>query len=189
MHLEEEKELLRQSKKDPQAFSILYDHHYTPIFAYALRRIGQYELARDVTAETFLKAFQKINAFEWRNIPLSAWLYRIATNEINLCFRAEKYKPSALEDANIYLPYEEGIETEKAALAKAFQENKEFMTIQQQLLDLDIKYQEVISLRFFEEKSIRQIADILGKNEGTVKSLLSRGLEKLRLLVEKELKA
>lgn len=119
------------------------------------------------------------------NIPVSTWLYRIATNEINLYFRRNKYKPSALED--IHLVYEEGIETEKAALAKAFRENKEFMVIQQQLLRIDIKYQEVISLRFFEEKSIKEIAEILNKNQGTVKSLLSRGLDKLRSLVEKEL--
>jgi RNA polymerase sigma-70 factor (ECF subfamily) len=106
---------------------------------------------------------------------------------MNLYFRGSKYKPSSIHDVHIYLPYEEGIETEKAALAKAFQENKEFMAVQQQLLRMDIKYQEVISLRFFEEKSIKEIADILGKNEGTVKSLLSRGLDKLRALVEKKL--
>lgn len=187
MHLQEEKDLLRRIKRDPQAFSVLYDAYYMPIFAYVLRRLGQYELARDVTAETFLKAFQKINAFQWRNIPVSTWLYRIATNEVNLYFRGSKYRPSSIEEANLYLPYEEGIETEKAALEQAFKEHKEFTIIQQQLFKLDIKYQEVIALRFFEEKSIKQVAEILGKNEGTVKSLLSRGLEKLRSLVEKEL--
>jgi len=187
MHLQEEKALLKQIQKDPQAFSILYDHYYTPIFAYVLRRLGQYELARDITAETFLKAFQKINSFQWREIPVSTWLYRIATNESLSFLRNSKYKPSSIEDLNLYLPYEEGIETEKAALAKAFRENKEFMAVQQHLLRMDIKYQEVISLRFFEEKSIKDIAAILGKNEGTVKSLLSRGLDKLRALVEDEL--
>lgn len=187
MHLQEEKALLRQIKTDPQAFSILYDHYYTPIFAYVLRRLARYEPARDITAETFLKAFQKINAFQWREISISAWLYRIATNEMNLYFRSSKYKPASIDNMKIYLPYEEGIETEKAALAKAFRENKEFTAVQQQLLRLDIKYQEVISLRFFEEKSIRRIAEILDKKEGTVKSLLSRGLDKLRALVEKEL--
>ena len=146
MHLQEEKALLKQIKKDPQAFSFLYDQYYTPIFAYALRRTGQYELARDIAAETFLKAFQKINAFQWRSISVSAWLYRIATNEVNLYFRGSRYIPSSIDDAGLYLPYEEGIETE-AALAKAFSEHREFTAIQQQLLRLDIKYQEIISLR------------------------------------------
>jgi RNA polymerase sigma factor (sigma-70 family) len=182
-----EKELLRQIKKDPQAFALIYDEYYNPIFSYAFRRLGDYDLARDVTAETFLKAYQKIGVFEWRNIPISAWLFRIATNEINLYFRHSKYSPARIDDTglHLHLPYEEGIETEKAALEKALQENKEFLMVQTQLLRLDLKYQEVIALRFFEEKSIKEMATILGKKEGTIKSLLSRGLEKLRLAIEK----
>ncbi len=185
MQYENEKELLRRIKKDPQAFALVYDEYYNSIFSYVFRRIANYDLAKDVTAETFLKAYQKIGVFEWRNIPISAWLFRIATNEINLYFRHSKYKPHYLNDTDLhlYLPYEEGIETEKAALEKALQENNEFLMIQKQLLQLDIKYQEVIALRFFEEKSIKEISTILNKKEGTIKSLLSRGLEKLRVLV------
>jgi RNA polymerase sigma-70 factor (ECF subfamily) len=180
-----EKELLKRIKQDPQAFALVYDEHYNSIFSYVFRRLANYDLARDVTAETFLKAYQKIGVFEWRNIPISAWLFRIATNEINLYFRNSKYSPACIDDTDLHLhlSYEEGIETEKAALEKALQESKEFLTIQKQLLQLDIKYQEVIALRFFEEKTIKEIATILSKKEGTVKSLLSRGLEKLRIAV------
>jgi RNA polymerase sigma-70 factor (ECF subfamily) len=190
MNISDEKELLKRVKKDPQAFSLVYDKCYQPIFAYIFRRLGNYELARDITAETFLKAFQKIGWFEWRNIPLSAWLFRIATNEINLYFRKAKYTPSHLEETELhkYLQHEPGIETEKQAIERSLQENMEFNTIREQLLQLDTKYQEVIALRFFEEKSIYEISSILGKKEGTVKSLLSRGLEKLRIAVERELK-
>lgn len=189
MHLPDEKELLKRIRTDPQAFSILYDHHYNSIFAYIFRRLGHYETARDIAAETFLKAFQHIGRFQWKSIPLSSWLFRIASNEINAYLRKSKYKPTCLEDMALrfYLSYEEGIETEKASLEKAFRENEEFVTVQQQLLQLDLKYQEVIALRFFENKSIKEIAAILGKNEGTVKSLLSRGLDKLRNAVEKKL--
>ena len=190
MRLEHEKALIMRIKKDPNAFSRIYDDYYTPIFAYVFRRLGDYELAKDVTAETFLKAFQKIGRFQWRDIPVSTWLYRIASNEVNIYFRRPKYKPSYTADVNLhlYLPYEEGIETEKAALEKAFKESKEFATIQQQLLMMDTKYQEVIALRFFEEKAIKEIAVIINKREGTVKSLISRGLEKLRIAVEQKLK-
>jgi RNA polymerase sigma-70 factor, ECF subfamily len=189
MHSPDEKELLKRIRTDPQAFSMVYDQHYNAIFAYAFRRLGNYETARDIAAETFLKAFQHIGRFQWRSIPLSAWLFRIASNEINNYLRKAKYKPTYLEEAAIrfYLSYEEGIETEKASLEKAFHENEEFVTVQQQLLQLDIKYQEVIALRFFEDKSIKETATILGKNEGTVKSLLSRGLDKLKHAVEKKL--
>ena len=181
---DDEKELLRRIKKDPQLFAVFYDRYYNAIFAYVFRRLGQYEPARDITAEVFLKAFHKIGSFEWRSIPISAWLYRIASNEINLSSRKSKYKPTYIEDVNLhaYLQYENGVETERAALEKAFSENKEFVAVQKALLQLDQKYQEVIALRYFEEKPIKEIAMITGKNEGTVKSLISRGLDKLRVI-------
>jgi RNA polymerase sigma-70 factor (ECF subfamily) len=187
MHALNEKELLKQIKRDPQAFSLIYDDHYNSIFSYVFRRLGNYDIAKDVAAETFLKAYQKIGMFEWRNVPISAWLFRIASNEINLYFRHSKYAPACLDDTNLHshLPYEEGIETEKAAMEKALRENQEFLTIHKELLRLDVKYQEVIALRFFEEKSIKEISTILSKKEGTVKSLLSRGLDKLRIAVER----
>jgi RNA polymerase sigma-70 factor, ECF subfamily len=139
-------------------------------------------LARDKTAETFLKAFNKISFFEWRNISLSSWIFRIATNEINQFYRKAKYRPAFLEDIQFsqQLPNEPGIETERAALEKQAAENEEFLKVQRELARLDTKYQEVISLRYFEEKSIKEIAEILNKKEGTVKSLISRGLDKLK---------
>lgn len=189
MQPESEKELLKRIKKDPQVFALIYDKHYSSIFSYVFRRLANYAVAKDVTAETFLKAYQKIGMFEWRNVPISAWLFRIATNEINLYFRHSKYHPQSLADSGLHLqlPYEEGIETEKAAADKALRENEEFRAIQKQLLLLDVKYQEVIALRFFEEKSIKEISTILRKKEGTVKSLLSRGLDKLRIAIEQSL--
>jgi len=58
--------------------------------------------------------------------------------------------------------------------------HQQFLFYQNKILELPIKYQEVISLRYFEEKSMKEIAKILNKREGTIKSLLHRGLEKLR---------
>jgi RNA polymerase sigma-70 factor (ECF subfamily) len=184
MRPENELEILKQIKKDPQAFALLYDEHYHSIFSYVFRRLGNYDIAKDVVAETFLKAFQNIGGFQWKNIPVSAWLYRIATNEINLHFRRSKKNQTYDLDLNLYLPYEPGIETEKAALEKALTESEEFLSIQEQLLLLDLKYQEVIALRFFEDKSIQEISIILKKKQGTIKSLISRGVGKLRIALE-----
>lgn len=183
----QEQELINRIKKDPQAFACLYDEHYNAIFSYVFRRLGNYEQARDITAETFLKAFQNIHRFEWRNIPVAAWLFRIANNEINLYFRKSKYAPALVTDLKLYeqLPYEPGIETEKAAMEKSLAESQEFLRIQQQLMRLNLKYQEVIALRFFENKSIKEISTILNKKEGTIKSLLSRGLEKLKTALKR----
>ena len=191
MRLDNEKELIKRVKKDPQAFALIYDQNYNAIFSYVFRRLGHYEVARDLSAETFLKAFQKVGLFQWRNVPISAWLFRIATNEINLYFRLSKYKPTYLDDTDLHLHllYDPGIETEKAAAEKMLRENEDFLLVQRALLELDSKYQEVIALRFFEEKSILEISTILRKKEGTIKSLLSRGLEKLRIRVSDAQKA
>lgn len=187
----DERTLIEQIKKNPHFFSILYDRHYSPIFSYVFRRLANYEPARDITAETFLKAYQNIGKYRWKNIPVSSWLYRIASNEVNAYFRKSKTRAFQSEDINLhfYLQHESGVETEKDALEKAFQENKEFATVQQELLKLEDKYQIVISLRFFEDKSIHEIVEITGRKESTVKSLLFRGLQKLRMEVEKKLNA
>ena len=182
-----DKFLLKQAQQDSEAFAAVYEKYYKPVFGYAFRRLGDYNLARDIAAETFLKAFNKISFFEWRNIPLSSWIFRIATNEINQYFRKSKYRPAYLEDIQFshQLSNDPGIETERAALEKQAAENKEFLQVQQELTKLDTKYQEVIALRYFEEKSIKEIAQILSKKEGTVKSLISRGLDKLKESLER----
>jgi RNA polymerase sigma-70 factor (ECF subfamily) len=96
MTLDQEKHLIEQCRSDPSAFGPVFDHWYPAIFAYAYRRTADYDFAKDIAAETFLKAFLKINTFKWRGISISAWLYRIATNEINLYYRKQQYKPQSL---------------------------------------------------------------------------------------------
>jgi RNA polymerase sigma-70 factor (ECF subfamily) len=74
----------------------------------------------------------------------------------------------------------ENADDEREVMEQELKAYDDYNRIRQNLLKLDIKYQEVISLRYFEQKSNAEISEILGKNEGTIKSLLSRGLEKLR---------
>ena len=142
------------------------------------------ELSKDITSETFIKAFTHIGKFKWRNIPFSSWLFRIATNEMNMADRKKKYTPDSLDEClENSLIDPQSMETEKLIVEKQMQQNEDFMSVQQKLLLLPLKYKEVIALRYFEEKSIKEISEILGKNEGTVKSLLSRGIDKLRKLL------
>jgi RNA polymerase sigma-70 factor, ECF subfamily len=92
MDLDEERELVRQAQKDPDAFAELYDVYYPKIFGYVLRRSANLEAAQDITSETFLKALRKLWQFQWRSISFSFWLYKIATNEVNQYFRKAEYK-------------------------------------------------------------------------------------------------
>lgn len=181
MTLDEEKALIEQARRQPKAFGVLFDAYYGPIFGYVHRRILDWDISKDVTSEVFLKALTNLSTFRWQGISIAAWLYRIATNEINLYFRHGKTAPSSLQDLD-----ERGFdsmdnrENEKELAEKQIQAHQDFLQIQAVLKTLNIKYQEVIALRYFEDKSIKEIAEILNKNEGTVKSLISRGLEKIR---------
>ena len=76
-------------------------------------------------------------------------------------------------------PIDEVIEAEEE-----LRRHEDFLLLHENIAKLSIKYQEAITLRFFENKQIKEIAEILGKREGTVKSLLHRGLEKLKKLME-----
>jgi RNA polymerase sigma factor (sigma-70 family) len=176
--------LLDKIKKDPKEFGVLFDHYYKKIFGYALRRTVNYDLAKDIAAETFFKAFFKIKDFKWKGVSLSSWLFRIATNEINYYYRKQKYSPGSLdlllENDDFDIVNKEGLEEERERIQKELNDHDDFITVQKKLELLPVKYQEVISLKYFEEKSIKEIAEILGRKEGTIKSLLSRGLEKLR---------
>ena len=182
MDLNEEKELIKQAQKDPEVFAKLYDEYYPKIFGYILKRVANFEIVQDIASETFFKALKKLWQFRWRNISFSAWLYRIANNEIANYFRKNKYKPVSLDK----VPEPIAVHNPEAEILEAEQELKkyqDFLKIQEKISKLPIKYQEVITLRFFEKKKIKEICEILGKKEGMVKSLLHRGIEKLRSLL------
>ena len=184
MDLSEEKELVRQAQKDSDAFAELYDLYYPKIFGYVLRRSANLEAAQDITSETFLKALRKLWQFQWRNISFSSWLYKIATNEVSQYFRRAQYKKSIsleeLQEQGFELLSPHDPENELIEAQEKLEQHQDFLEIRGKIVRLPARYQEVIALRFFERKQIKEIAQILGKREGTIKSLLHRAVEKLR---------
>ena len=149
-----------------------------------MRRTANLEAAQDITSETFLKALRKLWQFRWRNVPFSSWLYRIATNEVNQYFRKAEYKKSIsmeeLQEQGFELISPHDPESALIEAQEKLKQYQDFLEIQEKILRLPAKYQEIIALRFFEQKQIKEISEILGKKEGTVKSLLHRAVEKLR---------
>lgn len=180
-----EETLLREIQHDPGKFGKIYDTFYKQIFGYVFRRTTNYDAARDITAETFLKAYTGIGNFTWRNVSVVHWLYRIATNELNRYFNSRKYMPESLsriqEEYGFDITDYSNAETERILLEEDLEKHEEFKKVNERLKKLDTKYQEVISLRFYEHKQIKEIAIILGKKEGTVKSLLSRAIGQLQM--------
>jgi RNA polymerase sigma-70 factor (ECF subfamily) len=180
-----EKAMVEQARKDPAAFGRIFEAYYHKILSYSIYRTMNVEIARDITSETFFKALKNLWQFKWAGAPFSSWLYRIASNEIKMYFRHHKYEPSSLEEAveenNMpELSSRKDLEAEIMLAQERLDENGELMTVLKALKELPEKYQEVITLRFYQELKIEEIAAMLNSKEGTVKSLLSRGLRMLK---------
>jgi RNA polymerase sigma-70 factor (ECF subfamily) len=186
--LRSEKHLIQQARSNPRAFGDLYDAYYPKIFGYIYRITGDYALTGDITSETFLKAWIGIGSFKWKGISISSWFFRIAVNELNQYFRRQRYTPRRLTDLGIFdtpaWDNRHALSGESNDITKRIDRSEEFEGIRRLLQTLPAIYQQVIALRYFEELSVRDIAAILNKKEGTVKSLLSRGLDKLKKMID-----
>lgn len=184
MDLKEEKELVERAKKDKEAFGEIYDHYYSPIFNYSLKRTANVKVAQDVTSEVFFKALKNLWKFHWQSVSLSSWLYRIASNEINDYFRKNKKYVSLemmLESGDFDPAGSFDVHQECIDAQDKLEKHKDFLKAQKIISCLPDKYQEVLVLKYFEKMKIREISEIMGMSEGTVKSLLHRGLKKVRV--------
>ncbi len=182
MELEHEKALVEKAKIDPDVFGELYDQNYNRIFNYLLRRTASVTDAQDLTSEVFMKAFKNISKFKWSGIPFSAWLYRIASHEIiNNYRRAKHERLHDVDSSNGSESTNLGSRLKIIQIEDGTKKYEDYMVLHESMSRLPNKYKEVISLRFFAEKEINEIAQILDKPESTIKTLLYRGLDKLRL--------
>ena len=96
--LENERELVEKAQQSREAFGLLYEKYYDGIYRFALHRTANVQTALDITSTVFIKALDGIGKFRWRDIPFSAWLYRIATNEINGYFRSKKHHTVSIDE-------------------------------------------------------------------------------------------
>ena len=183
MDLEKEKETIKMAKRDPEIFGLLYDEHYKAIFNYVLKRTADIELTKDLTSQTFFNALKGLGKFRWQNVPFSAWLYRIATNEINSFYRKKKKHIQVAIDSVPEIPSKDTPDKEFEMAEQELESKREFMKLHQNISKLSPIYQTVIVLRFLEKKKIFEICKILGKPEGTIKSQIHRGLGELRKLM------
>ena len=170
--LEIDRRLIEAAKQSPVAFGVLYDRYVDRIYSYAYYRTGDATSAEDITAETFRAALESIDRYEWRGLPFSAWLYRIASNAI-----AGEYRRSRpcvpLEDL-----YELSDDGESAAELLEKQEMAKNLADLVRALPQD--QQQVIVLRFCQGLRSKQVASIMNRSEGAVKALLHRAIVSLR---------
>jgi RNA polymerase sigma-70 factor (ECF subfamily) len=170
----EERLLVEAAQKDPTRFAELYELNFERVYGFIARRVGDRDAAEDLTSDTFHKALANLRRFEWRGVPFAAWLLRIAANAI-----ADRGQRAGRELA-VDDPPELGAEaTADVDLEEVEHRARLFRLVDQ----LPADQRRVIAMRFAEEKSIREIAEELGRTEGAVKQLQFRGLQNLRATV------
>ena len=169
----DERLLVEAAQKDPARFADLYELNFERVYAYVIRRVGDRSEAEDVTAEAFHHALANLKRFEWRGIPFSAWLFRIAANLIS-----DRWQRSGREVGD-----EAALESAQVSPAE-IEEVERRATLFRLVDTLPAEQQKVVVLRFVEQKSIKEVAREIRKTEGAVKQLQFRALTALRARME-----
>ncbi|HEY9047935.1 MAG TPA: sigma-70 family RNA polymerase sigma factor [Ohtaekwangia sp.] len=164
--------ILERSKRNPNAFGELYEKYFDRIFNFIYRQTDDEELTDDLCSQTFLSALKNIGHYEFRGVPFSAWLYKIASNEVNKHYRKKKNnKVFSIEEVRVRELFEQANEDwDEEILQKLLQYFKELPTDMLQVLEL----------RFFEDKDFKEIAFILDITESGAKMRTYRALDRLR---------
>ena len=168
--LEAERELVEASQRQPRRFAQLYERYFDRVYAFALTRTRERTAAEDVTAETFRQAFQNLSRFEWRGVPFSAWLFRIASNA------ATDHYQRASRETELTEAVDRSDDSWEARLIEVETSAHLFALVQR----LPKDQRRVIQMRFGQEQRISEIASAIGRSEGAVKALQHRGVETLR---------
>lgn len=170
-----ESELIELSKSNHHHFGALYEKYFDTIFRFVFKRLGGDEaVAGDLTQQTFMKAMVNIQKYEDRGFPFSSWLFRIAQNEVNLFFRSQKTQKSVEINENQL----------KTVMDEVDSSSNMSMEDQEKLIqcinNLDSDQTDLIELRFFQEMSFKEIADIYDITEANAKMRIYRLLEKIQ---------
>jgi RNA polymerase sigma-70 factor (ECF subfamily) len=164
---------------DSEAFGLLYDRYVDTVYRYLYYRVGNRQLAEDLTSETFLRALRRISSITWQGRDLGAWLVTIARNLTADHFKSSRFRleitTADMRDADQLADGPEGEVLD--ALTNA--------TLLQAVKRLNAEQQECIVLRFINGMSVAETAQAMGKNDGAIKALQYRAVRSLgRLLPE-----
>jgi RNA polymerase sigma-70 factor, ECF subfamily len=170
LELAAERDMVLAAQRDRAAFAPLYERYVDQIFAYAYSLTHNRELAEDVTAATFAKAMEELPRFEWRGVPYSAWLYRVAANLV----ARDKRRPGWIELSPHHA--DDAVEGPEAVAAQRDRD----AYIRAAVAELPADQRQAVLLRFGGDLRNKQIAEIMGRSEGAVKLLTFRAMTTLR---------
>lgn len=154
-----------------EAFGALYDRYHPDILRYFDARVRNSDVAQDLTQQLFLRAWQAVPRYQDRGLPFAAWLFRMARNIAVDHYRAHR-RLAPIDDVD--LP------SDQAGAADGLIADERSARVRRALDRLSEDHRQVLILRFVLEKSAREIGQIMGRKEVTVRGLQHRALRALR---------
>ena len=175
--MQDEQSLVQRAQRhDREAFARLYEEYFDKIYRYIALKTGNRVEAEDMTQQVFIKALNSISSYKWKGSPFSAWLFRIAHNQmVDYLRKKTRQATVSLDESSVAARDNPQTTTEKK------------MNIEQLAIatrELTAAQQEVILLRFSGELPIAQVASIMGKSEGAVKALQHSAIVALRKIMK-----
>ena len=170
--LDDEFCMIEKAKLDKRNFAPLYEKYHSAIFRYIVKRVDEKEMAYDITSIVFMKALTNLQKFEFRGVPFSSWLFRIAKSELYQSFRDTK----ARRTVNIDTIF-------SAQIMEEFVEDytdEQRTQLMSALHLLKPNQLQLIEMRYFEKQSFREIGNFLGITENNAKVKTFRTLLKLK---------
>ena len=171
----------RAQAGEAEAFGLIYDRYVDTVFRFIYFRVGNRQLAEDLTSDTFLRALKRIGSFTWQGRDLGAWLVTIARNLVADHFKSGRYRLEVTTGDVLDADREDrGPEGSPEAAVVEHITNVALLTAVKQL---NPEQQECIVLRFLQGFSVAETARAMGKNEGAIKALQYRAVRALARLL------
>ncbi|MFT6717228.1 MAG: RNA polymerase sigma-70 factor (ECF subfamily) [Saprospiraceae bacterium] len=172
-HAEEEK-LVALAKQDRKYFKPLYEKYFDTIFWFVLKRTGSEAVSGDIAQQVFFKAMINLKKYRSMGHPFSSWLYRIALNEVNQYYRKTKHRRYVEIDENQVQDLTDEIEFDEEV-------NPDPSKLLSKLLEVLAPDElSIIEMKYFEQKTFREIGEILSLTESATKVRAHRIMKKLR---------
>ncbi|OGF27743.1 hypothetical protein A2331_06575 [Candidatus Falkowbacteria bacterium RIFOXYB2_FULL_34_18] len=172
----------RMKQKDKEAFISAYDSYLNDIYRFIYFKVGNREEAEDLTSSVFLKTWNYIQDNNLKSYKtLKALLYRIARNAVIDHYRQKSKRQDISYDAELGFD----VEDEKQDNLQKMEMIDSYQEIEEHMKELKDEYREIIVLKYINELSISEIAEVLDKKKGNVRVLIHRAETALKEIVKK----
>ncbi len=171
--IKKEEKILRKAINTPSAFAPIYEKYYLGVFKFVLQRVESEQIASEIVSDVFAKAIFNLKKYKFKGFPFSAWLYRVAYNEIATKFRRAK------RDRTVNIPNESWNMFQNEE--DEFEDNSLSINIMKACLkQLKPHEVELIEMRYFEERAFKEIGEIIELTTENARVKTHRALKKLQ---------